>query len=80
MGKESQIAPPKSNSWNQNAKKRSKYKIINFDDGNDVRTANHLVFDIEDDERFVSKIVSPNFFFVPSQMFGGAHAIWTNSP
>uniref|UniRef100_K3YY86 No apical meristem-associated C-terminal domain-containing protein n=1 Tax=Setaria italica TaxID=4555 RepID=K3YY86_SETIT len=52
MGKESQLAPPKNNSGNQNSKKRSKGKtIINLDDGNDGRTAKHLVFDSDEDVR-----------------------------
>jgi hypothetical protein len=63
MGKESQLAPPKNKSENQNAKKRSKGKtIINLDDGNDGRTAKRLVFDADEDERLVSKIVSLSFF------------------
>jgi hypothetical protein len=51
-GKESQLAPPKNDSRNQNAKKRSKGKtIINLDDGNDGRTAKRLVFDPDEDMR-----------------------------
>jgi len=63
MGKESQLAPPKNDSGNQNSKKRSKGKtIINLDDGNDGRTAKRLVFDPDEDVRLVSKIVSLTFF------------------
>ncbi|XP_066319390.1 glutathione S-transferase T3-like [Miscanthus floridulus] len=55
MGKESQLAPPKNDSGNQNSKKRSKGKtIINLDDGNDGRTAKRLVFDPDEDVRLVS--------------------------
>jgi len=50
MGKESQLAPPKNDTGNQNAKKGLKGKtIINLDDGNDGRTAKRLVFDPEED-------------------------------
>ena len=63
MGKESQLAPPKNDSGNQNAKKRLKDKtIINLDDENDGRTAKRLVFEPEEDVRLVSKIVSLTFF------------------
>ena len=65
MGKESQLAPPKKDTGNQNAKKGLKGKtIINLDDGNDGRTAKRLVFDPEEDMdmRLVSKIVSLTFF------------------
>ena len=63
MGKESQLAPPKNDSGNQNAKKRLKDKtIINLDDGNDGRTAKRLLFEPEEDVRLVSKIVSLTFF------------------
>ncbi|RLM66092.1 uncharacterized protein C2845_PM16G01900 [Panicum miliaceum] len=55
MGKESQLAPPKTDSGNQNSKTRSKGKtIINLDDGNDGRTAKRLVFDPDEDVRLVS--------------------------
>jgi len=63
MGKESQLAPPKNDTGNQNAKKGLKGKtIINLDDGNDGRTAKRLVFEPEEDVRLVSKIVSLTFF------------------
>jgi len=63
MGKESQLAPSKNDSGNQNAKKRLKDKtIINLDDGNDGRTAKRLVFEPEEDVRLVSKIVSLTSF------------------
>lgn len=65
MGKESQLAAPKSDSGNQTAKKRSKGKtIINLDDGNDGRTAKRLIFDKDEDERLVSKIVSLTFALI----------------
>jgi hypothetical protein len=73
-GKGSQLAPQSSDSGNQNAKKRSKGKTINLDDGNNVRTAKCIVFDKED-ERLVSKILSLTFalivgsLFVPSQIY-----------
>uniref|UniRef100_J3KVC3 No apical meristem-associated C-terminal domain-containing protein n=1 Tax=Oryza brachyantha TaxID=4533 RepID=J3KVC3_ORYBR len=55
MENESQLAPPKNSSGNQNAKNRSRNKtIINLDEGNDVRTAKRLVFDPDEDERLVS--------------------------
>jgi hypothetical protein len=55
MGKESQLAPPKNDSGNQNAKKRLKGKTtINLDDGINVRTAKRLVFDPDEDVRLVS--------------------------
>ncbi|RLN28450.1 uncharacterized protein C2845_PM05G24540 [Panicum miliaceum] len=55
MEKESQLAPPKTDSGNQSSKKRSKGKtIINLDDGNDGRTAKRLVFDPDEDVRLVS--------------------------
>ncbi|XP_066395262.1 glutathione S-transferase T3-like isoform X2 [Miscanthus floridulus] len=55
MGKEYQLAPPKNDSENQNAKKRSKGKTtINLDDGNNGRTAKRLVFDPDEDVRLVS--------------------------
>ena len=75
MGKESQLAPQSSDSGNQNAKKRSKGKTVNLDDGNNVRTAKCIVFDKEEDERLVSKILSltfaliVGFLFVPSQIY-----------
>ncbi|CAD6336564.1 unnamed protein product [Miscanthus lutarioriparius] len=53
-GKGSQLAPQSSDSGNQNAKKRSKGKTVNLDDGNNVRTAKCIVFDKEEDERLVS--------------------------
>jgi hypothetical protein len=74
-GKGSQLAPQSSDSGNQNAKKRSKGKTINLDDGNNVGTAKCIVFDKEEDERLVSKILSLTFalivgsLFVPSQIY-----------
>jgi hypothetical protein len=62
MGKESQLAPPKNDSGNQNSKKISKHKTINLKDGNDGRTAKRLVFDPDEDVRLVSKIVLLTFF------------------
>ncbi|KAG2598878.1 hypothetical protein PVAP13_5KG384835 [Panicum virgatum] len=58
MGKESQLAPPKNDSGNKNAKKRLKDKtLINLDDGNDGRTAKRLVFESEEDVRLVSALL-----------------------
>jgi hypothetical protein len=63
MGNESQSAPPKNGSENQSAKNISKGKtVINLADGNDIRTAKRLVFDPDEDERLVSKIISLAFF------------------
>jgi hypothetical protein len=63
MENESQSAPPKNGSENQSAKNISKGKtVINLADGNDIRTAKRLVFDPDEDERLVSKIISLAFF------------------
>ncbi|WVZ48918.1 hypothetical protein U9M48_000309 [Paspalum notatum var. saurae] len=55
VGKEIQLAPPSNDLRTQDAKARPKGRsIINIDDGNDVRTANRLVFEPDEDLRLVS--------------------------
>ena len=79
MGKESQLAPPKNDSGNQNAKKRLKDKtIINLDDGNDGRTAKRLVFELEENVRLVSKIVSLTFFLYRHKYINLQLIMYTN--